>query len=146
MCALPTMSQNHMSMHMDLVRHMFTMEVHVLGIVSSHKILCPCHFLRLFGVIPTMLHFPFVFLLGAGCWAKPPAEDGTGQPKNLRTSSGIEVLMQTFVRGLGFGDLSFIWYAGADTNVCSRFRVCGWNIASAFLVVFRLDLLVILDP
>lgn len=39
----------------------------------------------------------------------------------------------------------FVWYAGADVHVCSRLRVYGWNIASGFLVVFRLELLVVLD-
>ena len=31
-----------------------------------------------------MYGFPFVFLLGAGSWAKPPTEDGTARPCNLR--------------------------------------------------------------
>jgi len=80
-------------------------ELHVLGIVSSYKTLCLHHLLRLFGVIAAMFHFPFVFLLGVGCWAKPPAEDGAGRLQNLRASSGMDVLLQAFVRGLGFVDL-----------------------------------------
>ncbi len=36
------------------------------------------------GLISTMFYFPFVFLLGVGSWAKPPAEDGAGRPCNLR--------------------------------------------------------------
>jgi len=59
----------------------------------------------LFGVIAAMFHFPFVFLLGANCWSKHPAKDGARWPQNLRASSGMNVLLQAFVRGLGFVDM-----------------------------------------
>ncbi len=76
MCALPTTSPKPRVKHMELVRHLSTVELHVLAIISSHKTLCSRHFTGSFGVIAAMLYFPFVFMLRAGCWAKPPAEDG----------------------------------------------------------------------
>lgn len=77
----------------------------MLGIMSRHKTFTSRHFLRLFEVIVAMFQFPFVSLLGAGCWVKPPAEDGAGRPQNLRASSCIHVLFQAFVRLIGFVDL-----------------------------------------
>lgn len=41
--------------------------------------------------------------------------------------------------------MRFAWYAGAGANVCWSFRVCGWHNASAFLVLFRLEFLVVLE-
>lgn len=100
------MSQNHASNHMEPVRHLSTVELYVLAIISSHKTLCSHHFTGLFGVITVMFNFPFVFLLlRPGCWAYPPAEDGAGRPQNLRTSSFIRMLFEVFVRLTRFVDL-----------------------------------------
>ena len=87
---------------MTLVRQVSTVELHVWAITWAHKKSIPRHFNGWSGLISAMFHFPFVFLLGAGCWAKPPAEYDTGRPCYLRALWFIRVLGELFVQLTGF--------------------------------------------
>lgn len=84
------------------VRHLSTVELAVWAITSNIKTGTWRHLHGSSGLISTMFHFPCVFLLGAGSWAKPPAEDGAGRPCNLRAWWLIPVLGECCVRLTGF--------------------------------------------
>ena len=70
MCALPATSFLHASTHMAPVRHLSTVELGVWAITSNLKTLPSRRLHGWSGLISTMYGFPFVFLLGAGSWAR----------------------------------------------------------------------------